>query len=233
MNSGRVLRPFGGKTAICALFVVIVVIGLQWEDARAQAAAITIGETNILPTNDSGNGNLLIAQRASLSQTATIQSLSFYVPVAAGTLRLGIYDSTGPSGGPGAKKAETNEMTPVVGWNTGNVISQVSLSAGNYWLAYLPSSNGLYFRNTGTGSAAWYSYTYGPMPARFSTLPNTGTVHWSLYATLNTVNVPDTTPPTVSLSAPANNAAVAGIAVPVTAAASDNVGVAGVQFLLD
>src|SRR5207249_10943319 len=43
----------------------------------------------------------------------------------------------------------------------------------------------------------------------------------------------DTTPPTVSLSAPANNATVSGSSVTVSASATDNVGVAGVQFKLD
>jgi PKD repeat protein len=43
---------------------------------------------------------------------------------------------------------------------------------------------------------------------------------------------PDTTPPTVSISSPANGATVSGT-INVTASASDNVGVAGVQFLLD
>jgi Concanavalin A-like lectin/glucanases superfamily/Bacterial Ig domain len=43
---------------------------------------------------------------------------------------------------------------------------------------------------------------------------------------------PDTTPPTVSMTAPANGASVSG-SVTVSANASDNVGVAGVQFLLD
>ncbi len=43
---------------------------------------------------------------------------------------------------------------------------------------------------------------------------------------------PDTTPPTVSITAPANGATVKGT-VTVTASASDNVGVVGVQFLLD
>ncbi|MEK7201314.1 MAG: Ig-like domain-containing protein, partial [Patescibacteria group bacterium] len=43
----------------------------------------------------------------------------------------------------------------------------------------------------------------------------------------------DTTPPTVSLTAPANGSTVSGSAVTVSANASDNVGVAGVQFLLD
>jgi hypothetical protein len=43
---------------------------------------------------------------------------------------------------------------------------------------------------------------------------------------------PDTTPPTVSMTAPANGATVSGT-VSVTASASDNVGVASVQFQLD
>lgn len=44
---------------------------------------------------------------------------------------------------------------------------------------------------------------------------------------------PDTTPPAVSITAPANGATVSGAAVPVSASASDNVGVVGVQFKLD
>src|SRR5581483_2431394 len=42
----------------------------------------------------------------------------------------------------------------------------------------------------------------------------------------------DTTPPTVSITSPSNGATISGT-VTVTANASDNVGVAGVQFLLD
>ena len=45
--------------------------------------------------------------------------------------------------------------------------------------------------------------------------------------------VADTTFPTVSISAPANGATVSGTAQTVSATASDNVGVAGVQFKLD
>ncbi len=43
----------------------------------------------------------------------------------------------------------------------------------------------------------------------------------------------DTTPPTVAITAPAGGATVSGTTVAVTATASDNVGVAGVQFKLD
>jgi hypothetical protein len=49
-----------------------------------------------------------------------------------------------------------------------------------------------------------------------------------------TVNNPiDAAPPTVSMTAPANGANVSGSNVPVSATAADDVGVVGVQFLLD
>lgn len=160
---------------------------------QAPSPTITIGETNILSINDSGNANVLIAQSASLSQSATIQSLSFYVTTASGKLRLGVYDSTGPGGGPGQKKAETAEITPTTGWNTANVITPVSLSPGTYWLAYLPSDNNLHFRRAGSGTAKYYSYTYGILPNTFSTTPTSTADHWSFYATLNTSA--DTKPP--------------------------------------
>ena len=112
----------------------------------AQAQSVTIGQTAVLSSGDSGNGNLLVAQSATLAQAATIQSLSFYVTAASGNLILGIYDATGPNGGPGALKASTASFTPVTGWNTANVVTPVSLAAGSYWLAYLPSSNALEFR---------------------------------------------------------------------------------------
>jgi chitodextrinase len=153
---------------------------------QAPSPTITIGETNILSLDDSGNANLLLAQSASLSQSATIQSISFYVATATGKLRLGVYDSTGPSGGPGAKKAETNEITTTTGWNTANVITPVLLPAGNYWIAYLPSDSNLHFRGGASGTCRYYSYTYGVMPATFSTSPSSVTYHWSFYATLNT-----------------------------------------------
>jgi len=124
-----------------ALTSVLILLGSP--QSQAQAQSVTIGETAVLSAGDNGNGNLLSAQRAKLAQAATIQSLSFYVTAASGKLILGIYDATGPNGGPGALKAQTNSFTPVTGWNTANVITPVSLTAGAYWLAYLPSSNAL------------------------------------------------------------------------------------------
>jgi PKD repeat protein len=145
----------------------------------------TVGETTVFNEGDSGNGSFLLAQDAILAQAGTLQSLSFYVTAAAGGLRLGLYDASGPGGGPGAKRAETAAFTPVVGWNTVNVITPVALSPGTYWLAYLPQSDSLNFSaNRSIGQYRYYSYPYGPMPATFSTSPSGGVTHWSLYGTL-------------------------------------------------
>jgi glucose/arabinose dehydrogenase/PKD repeat protein len=154
-------------------------------DAAPNTTPFQIGETSVFNEVDSGNRNLLLAQDAILSQPGTLQSLSFYVTAAAGSLRLGLYDSTGPGGGPGAKRAETNAFTPVVGWNTISVITPVALSPGTYWLAYLPHSNALSFRaNRSIGQFRYYAYQFGPMPATFSTTPSGGVTHWSFYGTL-------------------------------------------------
>ena len=186
------------------LFYSFIIVSL-FISIPTHAQTITIGETAILTNPDNGNGDLLVSQSTTLSQTATIQSLSFYVTTASGNLRLGIYDATGPSGGPGTKKAETNSFTPVVGWNTQNVITPISLSAGAYWLAYLPSDNSLAFvkNSDASSSGKYYSFTYGIMPTMFSTTPNTTASHWSFYATLSTG--PDTTPPILSNGSPSGS----------------------------
>jgi PKD repeat protein len=153
--------------------------------ALVDPGTIRIGETTVFGGNDSGNGNLLLVQDATLSQAATIRSLSFYVNAASGDLRLGIYDATGPGGGPGALKAQTNTFTPVVGWNTAAVITPVSLQPANYWLAYLPSSSALNFAtNFSIGSYKYATFAFGPMPASFPPIAGQGTTHWSLYGTL-------------------------------------------------
>jgi chitodextrinase len=156
---------------------------------------ITMGESSIMGVNDSGNGNLLVSQKATLAHTGILRRLSFYVTNAAGNLRLGVYTATGPSGGPGQKLAETVSFTPTAGWNTVNVLSPVTLAAGSYWLAYLPSSSSLGFRVGSGGEARWQSYSYGSMPATFSSSPSGDSVHWSLYATLDVSDQAPAPPP--------------------------------------
>lgn len=162
---------------------------------------IIIGESTILPYADGGNGNLVLAQYAVLGQAATLQSLSFYAASAAGNMRLGVYDATGPSGGPGALLAQTASFAPTAGWNTKNVITPVALPAGTYWLAYFPSSYSLtFFAGSASQNSRFFEVPYGSMPATFSTSPSQVDVNWSLYATL-TPGGGSTPSPTATLSA--------------------------------
>jgi hypothetical protein len=192
-------------------------------------SSVVIGEPKTLSTDDYEDGNYLQAQQTSLGQSATIQTLSMYVTRVAGKLRLGIYDATGPNGGPGAKKAETNEITPVVGWNTASAITPVLLPAGTYWLAYVPSSNSLHLRWTNAGTTMYFSYPYGPLPLTFSTQTKRLTNHWSFYATLSLAVAANNTP-TVATAASASPNPVVGKTANVSVLGADDGGESGLVY---
>lgn len=158
--------------------------------ATTLAAPVTVylGQNTILGTGDGGNGDSLAAQSATLTQQATINSMSFYVTVAGGDLIMGIYDATGSGGSPGNLLATTAQFTPGTGWNTQAIVTPVDLPAGTYWLAYLPASNSLDFVGAVSGTFwAVYPQTFGALPTPFPTAGEyTGTFNWSLYATLTT-----------------------------------------------
>jgi len=141
--------------------------------------------------NYSGMANQLVAQQVTLSQSATIQSLSYYVATAGGQLRLGIYNNTGNN--PGALLAQTATFTPVAGWNTQNVTTPVLLPAGTYWLAFLPQNNTLTGRLAFSGSLRYYTSTFGTLPITYSISPQSATAHFSMYATLSTDPAPTST----------------------------------------
>ncbi len=146
----------GNSCGLVAQVMVIVAFVFLVAPVVFAQATISMGETAILSSEDNGNKGSLVAQEAPLSRAATVQSLSFYVTKAEGELRLGVFDSTGPNGGPGVKKAETVAFTPRVGWNTQSVTAPVLLPAGTYWLAFLPSSGKLTFRRQFNGEARSY-----------------------------------------------------------------------------
>jgi len=60
--------------------------GAAAQNSGAAAPTVNIGETGAGGDND--NGNLLLPQEATLSQSATIKSLPFYVTSASGKLVL-------------------------------------------------------------------------------------------------------------------------------------------------
>ena len=170
------------RRCLMAASCVLVFLG------SAQAQSTTSVRRPCFRSATAATAIFWLAQSATLAQAATVQSLSFYVTAASGNLILGIYDATGPNGGPGALKASTASFTPGTGWNTANVVTPVSLTAGSYWLAYLPSSNALGFVKTNaSGTCAYYSYNFGSLPSKFSTSPASCTpTIWSFYATLTT-----------------------------------------------
>jgi chitodextrinase len=149
---------------------------------------VTMGESSVMSTNDTGNGNLLVSQKATLAQNGILRRMSFYVTTASGNLRMAVYAANGANGGPGTKLAETSSFTPTTGWNSVDVLAPVTLGAGNYWLAYMPSSSTLAFRAGSGSEARWTNYSYGPAPATFPATTLGDTVHWSLYATLDVTN---------------------------------------------
>ena len=86
------------------------------------------------------------------------------------------------------------------------------------------------------GDTYWIQRTAAPIPTLSSVTINDtapATDRYNLFIAEIKANVaPDTTAPTVSITAPAAGATLSGTTT-VTASASDNVGVAGVQFKLD
>jgi hypothetical protein len=154
---------------------------------------ITIGDTTIETSVDYGNGNLVAMQSANLNQSATIQSLSFYVGSPGGNLVLGIYADN--AGVPGLLVAQTAAFTPAAGWNTASTTSNPTLAAGNYWLAYSPSSSTFAFRITSGGQYLVEPFTYtGSLPSSFTSTSGNA-FHWSFYATLTPTGTPPTGKP--------------------------------------
>src|SRR3989344_1578306 len=92
-------------------------------------------------------------------------------------------------------------------------------------LATAPSTS---YQDTNLSSATTYTYTV----SAYDAANNESSQSTSANATTQSTPSSDTTPPTVSITAPASNSTVSGNTT-VTANASDNIGVAGVQFKLD
>ena len=88
------------------------------------------------------------------------------------------------------------------------------------------------------GDTYWVQRTLNPTPVSGTSVTINDTAPTSdrynmFIAEIRALNTPDTTPPAVSMTSPANGSTVSGASVTVSATASDNVAVAGVQFKLD
>ncbi len=149
-------------------------------------ADIYIGDQTIESTADGGHANHIEAFKETLSQTATIQSLSIYLSTAQGQMYLGIY--TDASGYPGTLEATTAEFKPTTGWNTVNVQTPVSLPAGTYWIVFLPQSTSAVFQSNGgvSGTEEIVHYSIAALPSTFPSGGTASTNTDSFYGTLTT-----------------------------------------------
>src|SRR5262249_38089861 len=99
------------------------------------------------------------------------------------------------------------------------------LNPGTANFVQIGTTTGTTFTDTGLSAATSYSYRVRATDAAANLSPYSNTAS-------ATTTAPDTTPPTVALTAPAAGALVTGTIL-LSATATDNVGVVGVQFLLD
>ncbi len=145
---------------------------------------LTMGEPRMMAGTRSSIGDLLHVQQVTLPNSGIAKSMSIYVNnPSAGQLRLGIYADD--AGAPGALLAETAAFTPILGWNTQNLVTEPTLHTGAYWLAFVPSNNGMQFAFTpATEGHEFTAHSFAPLPNPFtaSTTNQAGT--FSVYATL-------------------------------------------------
>src|SRR5712691_8498628 len=130
----------------------------------------------------------------------------------------------------GATGSGTTSLTASASDNVGVAGVQFRIDGANFGAEDTTAPYSISW-NTGSASNGSHSITAVARDAAGNRSP----VSAPVTVTVNNAPPPppaDTTPPTVSITAPANGATVKGT-VTVTASASDNVGVVGVQFLLD
>ena len=135
-------------------------------------------------------------------------------------------DSTPPSipGTPTAQVGSSSEISLTWTASTDNVgITGYSIFRNGAFIATTTTTN---YQDATLAPLTTYTYTITARDAAGNeSLPST-----SVSAT--TLASPDTTPPSVTLTAPSQGSTVAGM-VTLTATATDNVGVVGVQFSLN
>ena len=100
---------------------------------------------------------------------------------------------------------------------------EISVDGGTTWRRANGRANWSY---------SWTPDTAGAISVLSRAADDSGNLGAATSITVNVSSNPDTTPPTVSVTSPANNATVVG-SIPVTADATDNFGVVGVQFRLN
>lgn len=129
------------------------------------------------------------------STTTFIQMRCTVNTAPTGNIDMGIYDSLGGNDYPGTLLAHTGPIAAVAGKFTQNLLQQITLSPGKYWLAITDTAgDGIGFINIqGTGMGPYLITNSGSLtqlPALLSSsLTSTNTTGWAVNALkLNGVN---------------------------------------------
>jgi hypothetical protein len=196
-----------------------------------------VGSQALALNTDSNAAGRAEAFQYTATTTGTVTSITVYIDLtnAATTAVVGLY-ANAANDTPGTLLAKGTITSLASGaWNT-VAVPAASVTAGTkYWLALLgPSGSGtIRFRDTASGggkSKTSNQSNLTTLPANWSTGGSATQSPASIYA--SGTSQPDTQPPSVTMTAPADGATVSGT-VTVSANASDDTGVTSVQFLLD
>ncbi len=170
------------KSFLLALSLLLVA-------ATAQAQSY-LGHTTIGAGEDNGgNANYLVGSQFTAAAAGSITSGSLYITPGTSSghnWEIALYDSTGAGGGPGNLLAYTPSQAEVGGWNTANVVSPVTVSAGtSYWIIWQTTGGGT---QHDPGSQIYKALTYGAFPTTLPSGWNTYPSVYSAYFTVATTN---------------------------------------------
>ncbi|MGZ6005541.1 MAG: galactose oxidase-like domain-containing protein [Candidatus Saccharimonadales bacterium] len=203
-------------------------------------AATILGNTGVGTTLDSGSSNTLNGSKINVGSTGVLLTS---ISVRVGNVdaspnnqyQLAVYTDNG--GAPGTLVAQSTSGTLVANdWNTLPISATLQPNT-SYWLMYNTNGrtstiNNMYYNNGTTGQGAYSSsgVTFGTWPATFPGA-KLSKAFYSLYAT-GIDSVPNSVPPSVSITAPSSGSTVTG-KITLSATASDDVSVPSVQFQID
>lgn len=194
----------------------------------------TLGSTTAGTSTDTSNSNTMNATRFTTGSGGKLASLSVNVGAVDSNVnnrsyQMAIYTANGNV--PGTLVANTTTGTLVANtWNTLPIIGTLAPNT-SYFIVY--NSNGAStsvnnMRYTSGGVSGWSTggQPFGAWPTSFGAF-SSQSVTFSMYASF----ISDSTPPSATISSPAEGATLSGIAA-ITADVTDDFGVAGVQFKL-
>ena len=207
----------------------VAVVGVQFRldgsNLGAEDTSSPYGITWNTTTATDGGHTLTAVARDAAGNTTTSSGVVVTVDNVAGDAEVPTVAITAPSNG-ATVSGTTVAVTANASDNVGVVGVQFKLDGANLGAEDTTSTYGITWNTTLVANGS-HTLTAVARDAAGNTTTSSG-----IAVTVDN-GAGDTTPPVVTMTAPAQGAEVSGTSVGLAATASDNVGVAGVKFLLD